>query len=395
MQILGIETSCDETALCLVEVRCSKDGVPSFIIKKNLISSQIKIHEKYGGIVPEIAARAHLEKIIPILKEFGQKQGKKKNQNLSQIDLITVTHGPGLITSLLVGLEVAKTLSFHLQKPLIPVNHLAGHLAAHWAEIKSKGNKEIKEKDKDEKKIKKRKIFPLLGLIVSGGHTQLVLSSQTGKYRLIGSTRDDAAGECLDKIAKLLDLGYPGGPIISKLAKKSSEFTFNLPSPMINSKDFDFSFSGLKTAVFYLLKKTPVKTRKSPAFIKGLCFAVQQAMIDVLIKKTLKAGQKYQVKTIVLGGGVTANKELRKQIQEKINKINQNKEKNKDNLNKSKNKKDINKIELLIAPRSLATDNAVMIAIAGYFQYQEMNSAQRKDLKNNWRKIKADPNLIL
>jgi len=235
MLILGIETSCDETAAAVLEYKSLKKK-GQFKIISNVISSQISIHRQYGGIIPEIAARAHIENILSVIKKSLQ------NIDFKKIDLIAVTHGPGLITSLLVGLETAKTLSYIWKKPLMGVNHLNGHLAANFIEY------EIKN------------IFPAISLIVSGGHTELGLMKKSGHYEKIGQTRDDATGECFDKIAKMLNIGYPGGPAISKMAGKINNNPNNItfPRPMIKTNDFEFSFSGLKTSVLYFLKKIKI-----------------------------------------------------------------------------------------------------------------------------------------
>jgi len=345
--ILGIETSCDETAASLLEIKHQKNK-PSFKILSKVIASQIPIHSKYGGIIPELAAREHIKKIIPVIK-------KSLTLNPSAIDLIAVTTGPGLITSLLVGVESAKTLAYAWEKPLMPINHLKGHIAVNF--------------------INNQPQFPALGLIVSGGHTELVLIKKYNQYKKIGQTRDDAAGECFDKVAKLLGLGYPGGPIISQYAQKAKEVRkeIKLPRPMLNSLDYDFSFSGLKTAVLYLVKKTPCSERNKK-LISQICKETQQAIIDVLIKKTLKAAREFNVKSIILGGGVIANKELRIQFSEKIKEL---------------------KIpaKLLIPAREFCPDNATMIAAAAYFKYINSTNKQIDNLKNNWKKIKANPNL--
>ncbi len=345
--ILGIETSCDETAASLLEVKKQRDKT-SFKILSKVIASQIPIHSKYGGIIPELAAREHIKKIIPVIK-------KSLTLNPSSIDLVAVTTGPGLITSLFVGVESAKALAYAWQKPLMPINHLQGHIAVNF--------------------INDKPIFPALGLIVSGGHTELILIKKYNQYKKIGQTRDDAAGECFDKVAKLLGLGYPGGPIISQYAEKAEKIKeeINLPRPMINSNNYDFSFSGLKTAVLYLVKKTPQKKRNKK-FIQNICKETQQAIIDVLIKKTFKAAQEFKVKSIVLGGGVIANKELRNQFSGKIKELK-------------------TPIKLLIPPREFCPDNATMIAATAYFKYINLTDRQIESLKNNWGKIKANPNL--
>ncbi|MCD6442056.1 tRNA (adenosine(37)-N6)-threonylcarbamoyltransferase complex transferase subunit TsaD [bacterium] len=357
--ILGIETSCDETAASLLEIKKQKDQL-SFRILSKVVASQIPIHSQYGGIIPELAAREHIKKIIPVIK-------KSLTLNPSTIDLIAVTIGPGLITSLFIGVESAKTLAYVWQKPLMPINHLRGHIAINF--------------------IKNQPQFPALGLIVSGGHTELVLIKKYNQYRKIGQTRDDAAGECFDKVAKLLGLGYPGGPAIAKWANKSAipvrrsfseggsnqQSAISLPRPMIDSNNYDFSFSGLKTAVLYLIKKYP-HFKKNKKFISQVCKETQQAIIDVLIKKTLKAAQEFNVKSIILGGGVIANKELRIQFSEKIKKLKI-------------------PVKLLIPPMEFCPDNATMIVAAAYFKYINLTTKQISNLKNNWKKIKANPNL--
>lgn len=336
MIILAIETSCDETSIAILE---AKNG--QFKILSNLVASQINIHKKYGGIVPEVAARKHIEVILPLLDEALKNLKKKK------IDYIATTYGPGLITSLLIGIETAKALSYVWQKPLIGINHLEGHIYANWLSS---------EKDK----IK----FPALCLVVSGGHTELVLMKNHGQYKKIGETLDDAAGECFDKVAKLLEIGYPGGPIISQLAKNGNPHAFNLPRPMIKSGNYDFSFSGLKTAVLYKLQGLKFRPQN---FLPDFCASFQQAVVDVLLEKTIKAAKEYKVKSIVLGGGVVANKELRKQLEEKV-------------------KKELHQVNLFIPPLEFCTDNAAMIASAAYFH------ALKKDFID-WKKLKVDPNL--
>lgn len=361
LYILGIETSCDETAAAVLEYKSFKKG-NCFKIASNVVSSQIKIHQKYGGIIPEIAARAHLENILPVIK-----QALKPVNNFKSIDLIAVTYGPGLVTSLLVGVETAKTLSYTWQKPLININHLEGHLAANFINI----NYQLS--------IINHHLFPAVSLIVSGGHTELGLMKKPGRYKKIGQTRDDAAGECLDKIAKLLKLGYPGGPEIARQAEqlrlKTKEIKSKFPRPMINSNDFDFSFSGLKTAVLYFVKKNKNKL-KNKNFIQSVCAESQQAIIDVLISKTIKASKKYKAKSVFLSGGVAANKELRRQFELKVRQL-------------------PFKTNFLVPPRNLCTDNATMIAAAAALKLKNLTSGQKKKLKDNWKKIKVDPNLTI
>ncbi|MEK9129863.1 MAG: tRNA (adenosine(37)-N6)-threonylcarbamoyltransferase complex transferase subunit TsaD [Patescibacteria group bacterium] len=368
MLILGIESSCDETAAALVEIKNEKIKIIS-----NVVSSQIKIHQQYGGVVPEIAARCHIEKILPVIIEALGGNEKKK------IDCIAVTIGPGLITSLLVGIETARTLAYLWNKPIIGVNHLEGHIVSVLLN-QNKGISNFKSqisKQTQNVKLKIQKnIFPAMALLVSGGHTELILIKDILKYKKIGQTRDDAAGEAFDKVAKLLNLDYPGGPIIAANAaikiknqksKIKNDYFLNnkikFPRPMINSNDFDFSFSGLKTAVFYQLKKDVDWNKKIPEY----CYEFQQAVVDVLTHKTFKAIEKYKVKTFFLSGGVAANQELRKQFELKSKKC---------------------KIKFFVPPKNFCTDNAAMIAVAGYF-----NALAKK--YTPWQKLKPDSNLEL
>ena len=344
MNILSIETSCDETAVAVLEIKGQ-----NYKVLANLVSSQIEIHKKYGGVVPEVAARKHVENIMPLLGQ-ALEQNKLKPQD---IDAISVVYGPGLITALIIGIETAKTLAFAWDKPLIPINHIKAHILANWL----KG---------EQGKLQKIK-FPALCLVVSGGHTSLVLLQGVDKMKIIGQTRDDAVGEAFDKVAKLMDLGYPGGPIISQLAKKGNPQAFALPRPMLKDKNYDFSFSGLKTAVRYELEKVKkinqqIKTDMAASF--------QQACIEVLIAKTIRAAQEFKVKSVLLGGGVSANKELRQQLELEVNKF--------------------ENFKFYQPDLSLTTDNALMVAIAGYWEYAEKNG-----LKEGWQKVKVDPNATI
>lgn len=353
MKILGIETSCDETAIAVLEIS-AKGGLATgwkgqnFKVLANLVSSQINIHKKYGGVVPEIAARKHVENILPLLDKAFELTKLK----FQDIDIIGSVYGPGLITSLIVGLETAKTLALVWQKPLIPVNHIKAHIHANW----------LKGEAGELQKIK----FPALCLVVSGGHTSLVLLKDINNFKVIGQTRDDAVGEAFDKVAKLLDLEYPGGPIISQKAVNANKRAFDLPRPMINSNDFDFSFSGLKTAVRYELEKIKIHDDE---MVRNMAASFQQASIDVLISKTIKAAKKYKVKSVMLGGGVAANKELRKQLESAV--------------------KDLDKVEFYQPDLSLTTDNALMVALTAYFEYKD----NRDKYKNYWQKVRVNPNL--
>lgn len=333
MIILGIETSCDETAASIVRGTGEKIEVLS-----NVVSSQIEIHKKYGGVVPEVAAREHVLNILPVVNEAIK--------GIKKIDAIAVTVGPGLITSLLVGVETAKTLAYAWKKPVVALNHIEGHIYANFINNQPK--------------------FPALILTVSGGHTMLILMSGHGKYKVLGETRDDAAGEAFDKAAQLLGLGYPGGPAVAacavKLKVKSSKLKVSLPRPMIESGDFDFSFSGLKTALLYATQRDKNWRNKIPEY----AYEFEQAVADVLVSKTIKAAKKYEVKNIMLSGGVAANIELRSQLENAV-----------------ENKLDGAK--LIIPDFKYCTDNAAMMAAAGYFR------AKRKDF-TAWQRLKADAN---
>jgi len=363
MIILGIETSCDDTGVAIVE---APDKKGAFKILSNVVSSQIKIHAPFGGVVPNLAAREHLKNITPCLKTALN----EANIRPEDIDLIAVTVGPGLIPSLLIGVNFAKALAYRFQIPIVPVNHLEGHIIAAIAATNSKfearNPKQILNSN-----VQNSKLFPAIALVVSGGHTQLILVKKIGNYKIIGETRDDAAGECFDKVAKLLRLGYPGGPAIAKEAAKVnfqfSIFNFQLPRPMIKQKNYDFSFSGLKTAVLYLVK-SQISNLKSQKFIQELCCEVQQAIIDVLIDKTLRAAKEFGAKTIILSGGVAANTELRRQFKFEI-----------------RNSKFEIK-DFLVPPKNLCMDNGAMVAMAGYFNFKSGKST-------DWRKIIANANL--
>lgn len=331
MQILALESSCDDTSVALLD--CSRQGC--FVIRESTIS-QIDIHKKYGGVVPEIAGRMHAEKIIPLIESV------LKNK---KPDAIAVASGPGLITGLIVGVEAGRTLSMAWNTPLIRVNHMAGHI--HSVEIKNK-------------KTKTKKIsYPALALIVSGGHTEIQLIVKPGTYKLIGATRDDAAGECFDKVAKMLKLPYPGGPQISQLATTGKTDAIKFPRPMIDSPDFDFSFAGLKTSALYYLRDHK-KINKN-----DFCASFEQAIIDTLVGKMSQAIIKYKPKTVILCGGVSANTKLRQTLSQAV--------------------KDLTKTDLQIPELKYCMDNAAMIGVAGYYLYQDKKIS-------DWKKIKPDPN---
>jgi N6-L-threonylcarbamoyladenine synthase len=375
MKILGIETSCDDTCASVLEKKNNK-----IILLSQVISSQEKLHADYGGIFPSLAKREHQKNIILVLKkslkqadllELNKKNNLEKfdklekilehNQELlkslkiflkeykkPKIDKIAITIGPGLEPCLWVGVNLAKALAYCWNLPIVPINHLEGHLLSPWIFEKNKPN------------------FPAIGLIVSGGNTQLVLINNIGKYKLIGETRDDAAGECFDKTARILGLDYPGGREIAKKAEKfkKQKYDLKLPRPMIYEKNFDFSFSGLKTAVLYDFQKRKEKERKSKEYIIEMSKEIQNSIIEVLITKTFKAAEKYKAKTIIVGGGVSANKLLQKNIIEKCAE---------------------KKIACFFPKNEHTADNASMIALAAGI------SPSQKKL--SWQKIKPDSNL--
>jgi N6-L-threonylcarbamoyladenine synthase len=350
MYILGIETSCDETAAAIIKAD-SQTG--RLRVLSNIISSQIDIHKKYGGVVPEVAAREHVLNILPVVHE-ALSRAKITPQ---KIRVIGVTKGPGLITSLITGTETVRALAYAWQKPIMDINHIEGHIYANFINPSAS--------------IK----FPALILTVSGGHTILLTMNKTGKIKILGETRDDAAGEAFDKAAKMLNIGYPGGPIISHYAEKykksiaknkNNQYSpINLPRPMINSANFDFSFSGLKTSLLYQLQKDPHWKRRIPEY----CHEIQQAIISVLISKTIRAAQKTKVRTIMLSGGVSANTELRAQLAEAI-----------------KNK--LAKTGFLVPELAYTTDNAAMIAAAAFYKLK-----QRQPI--SFSKLKVDAGLQL
>ncbi len=333
MRILAIETSCDETAAAII----SKNPQENYVkLLSNIFSSSVSLHAQTGGIIPNIAAREQLKLIIPVIeKVLADAKSKPKD-----IDAIAITYGPGLIGSLLVGVETAKTLAYLWNKPLIPVNHLLGHIFANW----------LKTKDHRPKTIE----FPALALLVSGGHTDLVLLKNYKDFQWIGGTLDDAAGEAFDKIGRLLNLPYPGGPAIEKASERGDPSRFTFPRPMIGSKDFNFSFSGLKAAVAREILKYKKLNNDQVADIS---LAVQKSIIEVLVRKTVKAAKKYKVKSILLGGGVAANQALRDNLELEIN--------------------------VFAPPKNLCTDNAAMIGAYAAFNFKPVA----------WDKITANSEL--
>jgi len=360
MKILSIETSCDDTGITILEAKGSISNA-SFKIIANTSDSQIKIHTKYGGVYPALAKNEHI-KNLPILLEKVLKKSKLlklTNSAIAEfvnfkkpIDAIAVTYGPGLEPALWAGIVFAKELAKKWGVPIIPVNHMEGHILSVFG--KNKGKFAIP-------KVK----LPILSLLVSGGHTQLVLAKKWMNYKIIGETLDDAAGEAFDKVARMLGLPYPGGPEISKLAEKGRKekikYNFKLPRPMIYSKNFDFSFSGLKTAVLYLirdLKEKHSNILQNVRIKQMIALEFENAVIETLIYKTIKAKEKYKTKTVIVSGGVSSNKYLRRQMKKFIGRD----------------------IKLLFPGKGLATDNSIMIGIAGYLRF----------LKNKGKNIKPD-----
>jgi N6-L-threonylcarbamoyladenine synthase len=384
MKILSIETSCDDTAITIMEV---KGGIKnaSFNILANTSNSQIAIHSPYGGVFPALAKREHI-KNLPILldqvlkeanltKKSSKSQAFLNSQSLALnpgIDLIAVTYGPGLEPALWTGIVFAKELAKKWKVPLMPVNHMEGHILSVFG--KSEGKFLIPKID-----------FPVLSLLVSGGHTELILSKDLIKYKIIGETLDDAAGEAFDKVARMMNLPYPGGPQISKLAeeernsssrtvlkefKKDSPFpAISLPRPMLHSKNFNFSFSGLKTAVLYLIRDLTKKDSnilQNDKIKQAIALEFENAVVETLVYKTIKAQEKYKAKTIIVGGGVACNQHLQREMKKAI-------------------AKDIN---LLFPEKKLTGDNSIMIGMAGYLQFIKKNKKTNKTSN-----IKANGNL--
>ncbi len=322
MKILGIETSCDETAAAVVE-----DGNK---IMSNIVASQINIHSRYGGIVPEVASRQHLLTIIPVVDNAMA----GANIDWQNIDGIAVTYGPGLAGSLLVGVNLAKAVALAKKLPITGVNHLEAHIYANWLDPSPEPSP---LKGEGRERVSCRVSFPCLCLIVSGGHSDLVLMKGHGQFEKLGRTRDDAAGEAFDKAARILGLGYPGGPAIEQAASKGSPC---LPLPRAWLKDsYDFSFSGLKTALWHLAQRGEISVADAAA-------SFQLAVVDVLAIKTIEAAKQLKVKQILLSGGVAANKLLREHLSNS------------------------SPIPVLVPPPHLCTDNAAMVAACGYYHFQ-------------------------
>ncbi|MFA4995867.1 MAG: tRNA (adenosine(37)-N6)-threonylcarbamoyltransferase complex transferase subunit TsaD [Patescibacteria group bacterium] len=390
IKILAIETSCDETAASVIG---EKDGNP--IVLSNIVNSQVDLHAITGGVVPEVASRAHMENIIPVITEALIQASNKlqvtsyKDSNDSKLGTsnyseaikvlqndithIAVTNGPGLIGSLLVGFNAAKATAYSLDKPIIPVNHIEGHIYSAFAYCHSRegGNLLLVDprvKPEDDTSCQ----FPVLSLTVSGGHTSLTLMKDHGEYETIGQTLDDAAGEAFDKVAKLLGLGYPGGPVVSKLASKfrsrkgkvEGREGIIFPRPILNNGTFNFSFSGLKTAVLQKVIDSRKQGLISEDQKEEICAAFEDAVVDVLVTKTMRAVEKFEPKAVVLAGGVAANTRLRSELAYRIQITD-------------------NSIKFLPAPKNLCGDNAAMIGLAAYYHIQKKNISTWKDIEIN------------
>ncbi len=328
MNVLAIETSCDECSAAVL-----RDGS----LKSIVISSQL-VHSEYGGVVPELASRAHMELIVPVIEEALKKSSVSKDE----IDAVAVTYGPGLAGSLIVGLSFAKAFAASRGIPVVGINHMEGHLYSTFL-----------EDDKPE--------FPFVALIVSGGHTMLVHVKEPYSHELLGQTRDDAAGEAFDKVAKLLGLGYPGGPIIDNLAEKGNPRAFNFPRAFVNGESFEFSFSGIKTSVLYLLRGMKYEPGNAEGkLVNDICASFQRAVIDVLVEKTIRAAENYSVKSISVAGGVAANREFRQSLQARSAQIG---------------------AKAFFPRPHYCTDNAAMIGIAAHFKYQKFGMISDLTLK--------------
>lgn len=359
MITLGIETSCDETALCFLETR-ENEGLFEYRILGNIVHSQIELHKEYGGVFPILAKREHI-KNLPILFEKIKRDSGISDE---KINVIAVTQGPGLEPALWTGIDFAKELSLRLSIPLIPINHMEGHIVSTLLEtsVVHKDFKKLKPFD-----------FPALALLVSGGHTEIVRIEKLGSYKILGQTKDDAIGEAFDKVARMLGLPYPGGPEIGKLAKEAREKilsqTIVLPRPMIHSKDLDMSFSGLKTAVLYTLQKIENVTENVK---REIAREFEDSVTEVLVKKIKEALEENEYKVLIIGGGVIANTHIRQAFEKLAGEYS---------------------IPLYLPAPGLTGDNALMIALAGALDTK--NAENANNAKKNSPSISAKGNLSL
>lgn len=398
MRILSIETSCDETGIAILESRGTGNKLRSVTVRSNIILSQALIHAQYGGVFPAVARREHAKAIVPIiiaaLKEAGLTQIEKKSRTLTsqedrvlgkifhkeptlmadfraallavkkpKIDAIAVTAGPGLEPALWVGINTATALGALWNIPVIPVNHMEGHIMASLLVPKNKTTFTLSAPK-----------YPSLALLISGGHTELVLMPRAGTYKLLGQTRDDAVGEAFDKVARMLGLAYPGGPEISRIAETAPNHAtppYPLPRPMLKSGDFDFSFAGLKTAVLYMVKKIENIT---PEIKASIAKEFEDAATEILVSKTLAAAKKYNVREIILGGGVTANKKIRAAFHSTV-------------------AKEIPNTTLYIPGHELSTDNGLMIGVAGFLRASKPKKTIRAEGTMRLAKSSRHPSL--
>lgn len=339
MKILGIETSCDETAIAIVEGRGNR-----LKVLKNIVYSQVDIHAEHGGVVPEVAAREHMQKLLPMIEAELSSDG-------ADIDGIAVTAGPGLAPALRTGVEVAKVLAYAWNKPLIGVSHLEGHIYANWLPGEGIWKRWRHRRPK----------MPFLCLMVSGGHTELVLMENYGIFKRLGETIDDAAGEAFDKVARMLGLGYPGGPKIAKLAEQGRGDAYDFPRGLLDKPGYDFSFSGLKTSVLYTLRNNEDKINDED-FRADIAASFQEAVIDVLVKKTMKAVDEFKPLGVGIAGGVSANRLLRSRMEEEV-------------IGRGLN--------FYMPEFAYSLDNASMIAGAGYFRLKAGDRSEALDLVVN------------
>jgi N6-L-threonylcarbamoyladenine synthase len=382
MRILAIETSCDETGIAILGSREAGSRLKTITVRSNIILSQALLHAEYGGVFPALARREHAKAIVPVIIQALREAGLVKEHKIPRvltvregkvlakifhkepvlliefqaallaikkpdIDAIAVTAGPGLEPALWVGINTATALGALWDIPVIPVNHMEGHIVASLLNPKSKVKNE-KSSDNTIFSLTKPK-YPSLALLISGGHTELVLMQKPGVYKILGQTRDDAVGEAFDKVARMLGLAYPGGPEISRIAETAPKLAtppYPLPRPMLKSPDFDFSFAGLKTAVLYTVKKIENLT---PEIKASIAKEFEDACVEILLTKTLAAAKKYKVNEIVLGGGVTANKKIRAAFQKAVS-------------------ENFQKTTLFIPGHELSTDNGLMIGVAGFLR---------------------------
>lgn len=336
MRILGIESSCDETAMAVVDIDDRDLRVVS-----NAVSSSLQLHKQYGGVVPEVAARQHVERVVPVLRAALEGGLDERGKD---VDLIAVTRGPGLATSLAVGVQTADLLGLMWGVPVVGVNHLEGHVLSPFIEHDIYP---LQEQD-----------FPVIILTVSGGHSMIVLMDKIGSYQLIGETIDDAAGEAFDKVAKMLGLPYPGGPQIDKLAARGNPQAFDFPRALPQLANFNFSFSGVKTSVKYAIRDLMVK-ELSEKQKEDLAASFQRAVVDALVKKTLRAARQQGARTIFLAGGVGANSELRARIETDA-------------------RATLPEAKVVLIDRRYSGDNAAMIAVAGYFQWLRQEKREER-----------------